>query len=148
MPVLLLLVLATGSHGSAGIITRDSLSMQEVQGLCLDCHTRQVIRFSQNAVNKDEAGNTKPIPVDKHARRGVACASCHEASSGERVSMEQCLQCHDSYERLGELTRAVVPNPHVSHLGEIRCALCHKIHGKSELYCNTCHHSKFKLKVL
>jgi len=81
-----------------------------------------------------------------HAQRSVTCALCHGRRFPEkRAEMEQCLTCHGSYQHVAELTKNVYPNPHESHLGEIRCTLCHKAHANSELYCDLCH--AFGLKV-
>jgi hypothetical protein len=82
----------------------------------------------------------------RHAQQSVTCGLCHGKSFPEtRASMEQCLTCHGSYQHLAKLTEDVYPNPHNSHLGEIRCTLCHKAHEQSVLYCNLCH--VFDLKV-
>lgn len=75
-----------------------------------------------------------------HAQRSVTCGLCHGTFfPEERVSMDQCLRCHGSYEHLAALTKNVDPNPHNSHHGEMRCALCHSAHEESVLYCNMCH---------
>lgn len=82
----------------------------------------------------------------RHAQRSVTCHLCHGTFfPEERVSMEQCLRCHSSYEHLAALTKDVHPNPHNSHLGEIRCTLCHKVHQKSALFCTQCHTFNLKL---
>jgi hypothetical protein len=75
-----------------------------------------------------------------HALKKVSCGACHGTFfPEERASDEQCFKCHKSYPNLAELTKNVKPNPHDSHLGEIRCSLCHKAHEKSVFYCNQCH---------
>ena len=82
----------------------------------------------------------------RHNQHKVTCGLCHGAYSPEKgTSREQCLNCHDSYEHVAALTSDVDPNPHDSHYGKIRCTLCHKAHGESSLYCNTCH--DFDLQV-
>lgn len=76
----------------------------------------------------------------KHANQGVTCALCHGTYFPQgRASMEQCLGCHGSYEHVATLTEDVDPNPHRSHLGEVRCTLCHRAHEESVFYCNECH---------
>jgi hypothetical protein len=80
-----------------------------------------------------------------HKQRSISCEQCHGGKSQEPVPMETCLTCHGSYEKLADLSKRKSPNPHDSHLGEIRCTLCHHVHKDSALYCNTCH--AFDLKV-
>ena len=81
-----------------------------------------------------------------HENRGTTCEQCHgEKPKGERVPMETCLGCHGSYQKLAESSKGKSPRPHDSHLGEIRCTLCHHVHKDSEMYCNKCH--TFELKV-
>ena len=80
----------------------------------------------------------------QHAQQSVTCGLCHGTFfPEERVSMEQCLRCHGSYEHVAALTEDVDPNIHDSHYGEIRCTLCHKAHEDSVLYCNICHAFEF-----
>jgi hypothetical protein len=81
-----------------------------------------------------------------HSGYDVGCASCHEKPFPDsRASMDQCLNCHVSYEHVAKLTEAVKPNPHRSHYEDLRCTICHKAHEPSVLYCNQCH--KFDLNV-
>ena len=54
----------------------------------------------------------------------------------------QCLQCHQSYDALAEKTKNLEPNPHKSHLGELRCTYCHSIHDTPKIHCNECHDFK------
>jgi fumarate reductase flavoprotein subunit len=82
----------------------------------------------------------------KHAQKQITCILCHKAYFPEkRISMEQCLNCHESYDRVAELTEDLEPNPHFSHFVDLRCTLCHKGHEPSVLYCNKCH--EYDLKV-
>jgi len=97
-----------------------------------------------------------------HAEAGVVCKDCHhtdipqqvreiavtitgqydEPLRERRVEKEQCLACHEheSYAQLREMTADVEPvNPHDSHLDELECRLCHKMHRPSEDYCEQCH---------
>lgn len=84
--------------------------------------------------------------LGKHGQMGFACAMCHGDANPptKRAPISACMQCHESYERVAALTADVVPNPHQSHQGEVRCTLCHKSHEPSVLYCNECH--QFDLK--
>ncbi len=76
----------------------------------------------------------------RHSKQGISCKQCHgDKPKEEQVSMETCLGCHGSYQKLAEASKAKTPNPHDSHIGEIRCSLCHHVHKDSEMYCNKCH---------
>lgn len=87
-----------------------------------------------------ESWATSPHLDQRHAPRGITCGTCHgTAFPRQRPATEQCLKCHGNYKELVPLTEDVFPNPHKSHLGEIRCTRCHKEHQKSVLYCNKCH---------
>ncbi len=81
--------------------------------------------------------------ADRHASRGVKCEACHGVAAPKvpvkKVKAEKCLACHGSYEKVAEKTKALKPNPHASHLGEVRCSDCHKGHAKPVLMCNDCH---------
>ena len=99
-----------------------------------------------------------------HAEQGVACLDCHEPTLQQQMDelvmyvqgdftvpleerefgVEFCFDCHEtnehtSYEEVMQLTADLESNPHDSHLGEMECATCHKMHGPSEDYCAQCH---------
>lgn len=95
-----------------------------------------------------------------HSRVGIACQSCHarplrqsvhefttyhitrdysEPLREVRIPKENCMRCHGNYAHLAELTKDLEPNPHNSHLGQIECRLCHKMHKPSVDYCALCH---------
>lgn len=89
-----------------------------------------------------------PALADRHAKMRVKCEQCHAVktpAAGTRPKNEACLACHQSYEALAAKTAKLDPNPHKSHLGNVRCADCHSGHAQSRLMCNDCH--KFDLKV-
>lgn len=93
------------------------------------------------------AADTAPL-ADRHAQMGVKCEQCHGTKSvapGSRPSNEACFACHKDYATLAQRTEKLNPNPHKTHLGNVRCADCHSGHGQSRLMCNDCH--KFDLKV-
>lgn len=87
-----------------------------------------------------------------HAKKQIICSGCHGKSlpqKGDTVENERCIACHGNYEALANKTRpAQFPdrNPHQSHLGEIGCAVCHKAHKPSAVYCLNCHR-KFYMKI-
>jgi len=83
----------------------------------------------------------------RHQLSGVNCEKCHgKAAQQEALTMDQCVACHGSTDKLAEKTKNVKPtNPHTSpHYGtKLDCNLCHHQHAKTENYCNTCHDFKF-----
>lgn len=86
--------------------------------------------------------------ADRHAKMNVTCVQCHGVktpATGAKVGTEACLKCHGSYEALAQKTKGLEPNPHKTHLGNVRCSDCHSGHQESKLMCNDCH--KFDLKV-
>ncbi|MGI6207326.1 MAG: cytochrome c3 family protein [Anaerolineae bacterium] len=77
-----------------------------------------------------------------HALAAVTCDQCHESFFPERAPQsDRCLTCHGSYAHLAELTAAGEgePNPHASHLGELRCSNCHMGHEEAVVLCLDCH---------
>ena len=87
-----------------------------------------------------------------HVRNGVACSGCHDNEkppAGAEVENDRCLSCHGKME---DLVAKTAPekfpdrNPHLSHLGEIGCTVCHHGHTASEVYCLGCH-TNFVMKI-
>lgn len=77
---------------------------------------------------------------DAHSRLGLECQACHgNAQSPRKPAAKACLACHGSYAELAKTTAKIEPNPHQSHLGDLRCTYCHASHGESRIYCNECH---------
>ena len=81
----------------------------------------------------------KRVLADRHQTRGLVCANCHRSGSKKTVSMKRCLACHESYAKVAERTKSLVPNPHDSHLTDLECSKCHLGHSSQENYCLTCH---------
>lgn len=75
----------------------------------------------------------------KHQALGTNCAACHKGGPGIAPKTEDCFGCHGSYQALAEKSQAVKPNPHLSHMGELRCSVCHREHQPSKVFCNDCH---------
>lgn len=86
-----------------------------------------------------------------HTQHGVTCASCHHtAHPTTAASAAGCLACHSTPNANGKFLGVakqytfdggvpITANPHQSHLVELPCTECHKIHTQSVLYCNQCH---------
>lgn len=88
------------------------------------------------------------VLADRHAKLGVKCEQCHSVqmpAAGAKVKNQSCLTCHQSYDALAKKTEKLNPNPHRTHLGNVRCSDCHSGHVQARLMCNDCH--KFDLKV-
>ncbi len=110
----------------------------------IGAHERHGIQTTQEEVNRMQSYYLSWAVSDyldhQHARQNITCSGCHEKSfPQEQTSMDSCLACHGTYEQVTDLTQDMTPNPHDSHMGEIRCTLCHKGHEESVLYCNQCH---------
>ena len=94
-----------------------------------------------------------------HGKLGIPCQVCHAQTMGDlagevvstvrhsydeplkeiKLPKEDCLRCHGSYQVLAERTKGLRLNPHASHLGELDCQVCHKMHKESIDYCSQCH---------
>lgn len=89
-----------------------------------------------------------PALADRHAKLGVKCEQCHAIktpAAEAKVKNEACFACHQNYAELAKRTNKLDPNPHKTHLGNVRCSDCHSGHAQARLMCNDCH--KFDLKV-
>lgn len=83
--------------------------------------------------------------IDKHVAAGLNCASCHaENPPAKQPDSAVCSKCHGTYKDLAAKTAADQPNPHASHLGDIPCSSCHRVHQASVIYCAQCHNFDFK----
>jgi hypothetical protein len=86
------------------------------------------------------AGAEPSFLGDKHKVAGITCDGCHkENPPKERVSTAVCTKCHGDQAKVAQRTQKVIPNPHDSHLENVKCELCHHAHKRSEDYCITCH---------
>lgn len=90
--------------------------------------------------------------ADRHATRGVACATCHGVAApeaGSTVETKQCLGCHGSLkaisEKIHQRDKAQSPDPHVNHSLGLNCNECHRGHQKSVNMCSRCHIFEYKV---
>lgn len=94
-----------------------------------------------------------------HKHKDVPCATCHGTNTPtEMADQAACIKCHGQYK--GKVVpnadynpdrnprRPVIEvNPHDSHLGDVRCTLCHREHSQSpQTACNQCH-KNFRLNA-
>jgi len=76
----------------------------------------------------------------RHKEAAVACADCHKSANPDKPApLAACKDCHGGYSEVKELTKGHEENPHDSHLGEVDCRDCHKMHQPSKLVCESCH---------
>ncbi|HJX38664.1 MAG TPA: ammonia-forming cytochrome c nitrite reductase subunit c552 [Anaerolineae bacterium] len=92
---------------------------------CLDCHVPTVQQQVDELVVYMQGDFT--VPLEELEVTDEFCYDCHLPND------------HTSYEEVGQLTAGLELNPHSSHLGELECDLCHRMHGLSEDYCADCH---------
>ena len=74
-----------------------------------------------------------------HQDAKVTCQACHKDQKNKPADSATCLNCHGGYKTVAARTAQTKPNPHESHMGELRCTLCHSMHKASKVYCNECH---------
>lgn len=149
-PKVVLIVLAVMViAGIAGVMGMTQLSKNPA--FCGTCHIIKPYYQSWKGGN---------LLAGKHAAKGVSCLDCHHKSYIEKAeegvryitgtyskplkeiafTREQCLQCHGKdFDKVVSATNFEESNPHDSHLGEMECTQCHKMHSKSEIYCAQCH---------
>ena len=84
--------------------------------------------------------------ADKHKVAGISCEGCHKENPPKgQVPTLVCNKCHGDQEKIAEKTRNIIPNPHESHLGNVKCELCHHAHKPSEDHCSNCHEFDYKV---
>lgn len=102
----------------------------------------------------------------KHANADIKCIDCHDNSIGDKIhetwayvsddfddpldkrnfGNEMCLKCH-KLDDIKAKTNYGQVNPHDSHLGDLVCSDCHKMHAKSKTACSECHSFEFMKKL-
>lgn len=124
--------------------------MSKNPAFCASCHIIQPYYQSWKSSN---------LLANKHAEKGVECLDCHHQGYAEKVqeglkfitgnyesplkerefSREECLKCHEDFDKVIAATDFGSSNPHDAHFADLECNLCHKMHRKSEVYCAQCH---------
>ena len=125
-------------HGADKVLPQSHAPTAEMTGeACLGCHQP----------GSPLALRTKMPLSHLHQLKGVTCKQCHgDKKAPQALSMEQCLACHGSVDKVAARTAKAKPNnPHASPHGKtyIACDLCHHQHAKSENFCAQCHDFKF-----
>ncbi len=87
--------------------------------------------------------------ADGHAKRGLACTSCHfEGSpSVNNVSEQACIRCHTESPKGKpiEFEGHKLDNVHTGHFDSYECLQCHKGHKPSVSACSECHKTKLEV---
>ncbi|MCR5757474.1 MAG: cytochrome c3 family protein [Selenomonas sp.] len=102
--------------------------------------------------------------AQKHQQAGVACIDCHENGIEDKVKEtvwyvtddfddppakrhfdnQMCTKCHTNLDEIVTKTdQGNGVNPHDSHLGDLTCSDCHRMHQKSKAACQDCHDFEF-----
>ena len=102
--------------------------------------------------------------AQKHQAAGVNCIDCHENGIEDKVQETvwyvtddfddpplkrdfgnaMCTKCHTNMDDIiAKTDKGNGVNPHDSHLGDLNCADCHKMHAKSKAACQQCHNFDF-----
>jgi len=92
---------------------------------CLECHVPTLQQQMDELVVYVQGDFT--VPLEERDFGDEFCFDCHETTE------------HTSHEEVIQLTADLDLNPHDSHLGQMKCATCHKMHAPSEDYCAQCH---------
>lgn len=85
-----------------------------------------------------------------HQALNMKCADCHATAKPVAAApVAACLKCHGNADGIypgkgakpyvGDGGAIKTLNPHQSHLVELPCNECHKVHKASVNYCDNCH---------
>ena len=92
---------------------------------CIDCHTNGI---------EDKIHETVWYVTDDF-----------DDPPGKRhFDNQMCTKCHDNMDELiAKTDKGDGVNPHNSHLGDLTCSDCHKMHMESKAACQNCHDFEF-----
>ena len=91
------------------------------------------------------------LQAEHGGRKKLACKRCHGAEDPRALDAETSLaradaSCVDCHGTLAEMAKQSAPrlrnkhvNAHDSHLTDVACVTCHRVHGPSESFCLACH---------
>lgn len=148
----LLVVLLAG--GSLAMVTVEKIP----QLACSPCHVMAPYV---------EAYEESDLLAHAHAQAQVNCIDCHENGIDDKIQEtvwyvtddfddpplkrafpnEMCTKCHKDIDQIVAKTDFGDANPHNSHLGDLVCSDCHKMHAKSHAKCADCHNFDFLQKL-
>ena len=148
----LLIVLLAG--GSLVMVTVEKIP----QLACSPCHVMAPYV---------EAYEESDLLAHAHAQAQVNCIDCHENGIDDKIQEtvwyvtddfddpplkrafpnEMCTKCHKDIDQIVAKTDFGDANPHNSHLGDLVCSDCHKMHAKSHAKCADCHNFDFLQKL-
>lgn len=138
-----------------------AVTMRQVEAnpslACAPCHVMQPY------LEGYQAGD---LLSHKHAQAGIKCIDCHDNTMANKIeetwqyvtddfddppdkrtfNNDMCLKCHNT-DDIKTKTQYGHENPHDSHLGDLVCSDCHKMHMKSQTSCSECHNFDFMKKL-
>lgn len=145
--------------GCVAAIGFGSFAMEKVEAYpavaCAPCHGME--SYVDNYKDSE-------LLSHKHQQADVKCIDCHEQGMEEKIGElqqyvtddfddppqkrkfpnEMCLKCHDVNDiKTKTVYEGGKANPHDSHLGDLTCSDCHKMHSKSQTTCSDCHSFAF-----
>lgn len=112
------------------------------------------------------AQNKPLVSMKAHETQGLGCKDCHGMDNPTKAAGNQgCLSCHANsdgtyrgeldksgngvYKTYSESRKTKDASFHDSHVGKLRCDLCHTAHkapDSKNVYCNYCHQFEVKIK--
>ena len=126
---------------------------------CSHCHQSYVDSMTKETLLGGKHGNAVDDCFDCHDQPALDMAHA-EANKPPRKLFRQrkypndyCFACHEGYDELVKMTAkshllettdGKFINPHDTHVGQVECFNCHKIHKNkpSIEYCYGCHHTR------
>lgn len=120
---------------------------------CVSCHRNLIHARPGSLSAADETNMIKRAADDWvhsrhlsniHAQKNVSCNGCHGddliPDANATTANAQCANCHGGMQDVAQNFKGPpYLNPHASHLGNIPCSSCHKVHQESKAYCLNCH---------
>lgn len=97
------------------------------------------------------SASANPELGKKHVQlAGGKCTACHDENPPSKAPPQaKCEKCHGDLKAVGSkpLPKQGMVNPHLTHVDELYCSDCHKMHTASKNYCQQCHDDGFKFKI-
>lgn len=128
--------------------------------------TALAVLLTVSAVYAAAASSNPTVSMKAHDAQGVQCVDCHGTKTPTKApSIDGCLSCHANSDGTyrGELDKngigieksypesrkTKMAAMHDSHVGKLRCTLCHTSHkmpDSKNIYCNNCHQFEVEIK--
>lgn len=122
--------------------------------------------YAGSTVAATQSADKKIVSMKQHEKEGVKCVDCHGVDNPEKMaSYQNCISCHENSDgtyrgdldkngvgiekEYPESRKTKMAAMHDSHVGKLRCTLCHTSHkapDNAKIYCNYCHQFEVKIK--